>query len=137
MNQTSNVGAIMKMGKNRVVKNEGLLYGVMVVLLFIFQELAGKTGRVIADLLPYVRFDPYKAFAWVSVHHITEMLITLAVIMILSKLLKVDFGFGLGDSKKGIKYIVVYTAIFAGVTLVCHILMLINNMMPVYDFPLN
>ena len=38
MNQTSNVGAIMKMGKNRVVKNEGLLYGVM-VLLWLIQTL--------------------------------------------------------------------------------------------------
>ncbi len=30
-----------------------------------------------------------------------------------------------------------YTAIFAGVTLVSHILMYINNTLPAYDFPLN
>jgi hypothetical protein len=60
-----------------------------------------------------------------------EMLIASAAIIILSKLLKVDFGFGLGDRKTGTKYVVVYTAIFAGVTLVCHMLMLIYDMLPV------
>lgn len=61
------------------------------------------------------------------------MLFALAVMMILSRLLKVDFGFGLGDKRKGTKYVVVYTAIFAGVTLVCHIPMLIYSMLLVYD----
>ena len=128
---------IMKMERKRTKQKKILLYGIMVLLLLVFQEVLSGVGRTVADLLLYERFDPYKAFAWVSVHHITEMLITLAVIMILSKLLKVDFGFGLGDRKKGKKYVVVYTAIFAGVTLVCHLLMLIYNMLPVYDFPLN
>ena len=125
------------MESKRAGQKKILLYGIMILLLLVFQEVLGKVGRIVADLLPYERFDPYKAFAWVSVHHITEALIALAVIMILSKLLKADFGFGLGDRKKGTEFVVVYTAIFAGVTLVCHILMLINNMLPVYEFPLN
>ena len=135
--RTRGVGGIMKMARKRAAQKKILLYGIMILLLLIFQEVLGKVGRIVADLLPYERFDPYKAFGWISVHHITEMLIALAVIMIISKLLKVDFGFSLGDRKKGTKYVVVYTAIFAGVTFVCHILMLIYNMLPVYDFPLN
>jgi membrane protease YdiL (CAAX protease family) len=131
------VGGIMKMERKRADQKKTLLYGIMILLLLVFQEVLGKVGRIVADLLPHERLDPYKAFAWVSVHHITEMLIALAVIIVLSKLLKVDFGFGLGDRKKGIKYVVVYSAIFAGVTLVSHILMLLYNMLPVYDFPLN
>ncbi len=125
------------MEKKRAAQKKILLYGIMILLLLAFQKVLGKVGGIVADLLPCERFDPYKAFAWVSVHHITEMLIALAVIIILSKLLKVDFGFGLGDRKKGTKYVVVFAAIFAGVTLICHILMLIYNMLPVYDFPLN
>ncbi len=127
----------MRMERKKADQKKILLYAVMVLLLLVFQEVLGKVGKLVADLLPYERLDPYKAFAWVSVHHIAEMLIALAVIMILSKLLKVDFGFGLGDRKKGIKYVVVYTTIFAVVTLVSHILMLVNNALPVYDFPLN
>lgn len=125
------------MEKRRADQTKILLYGIAILLLLIFQEVLGKVGRIVADLLSYERVDPSKAFAWVSVHHITMMLITLVVIMVLSKLLKIDFGFSLGDKKTGTKYVVMYTAIFAGVTLVSHILMLINNMLPVYDFPLN
>jgi len=128
---------MMKMETKQADQKQILLYGIMILLLLVFQKVLGKVGGMVADLLPCERFDPYKAFTWVSVHHITEALIALAVIMILSKLLKIDFGFGLGDRKKGTKYVVVFTAIFAGVTLICHILMLIYNMLPVYDFPLN
>jgi membrane protease YdiL (CAAX protease family) len=135
--QARRVEGIMKMERKRANQKKILLYGIMILLLLVFQVVLGKVGRIVADLLPYEKFDPYKAFAWVSVHHITEMLIALTVIMILSKFLKVDFGFGLGDRKKGTKYVVVYTIIFTGVTLVCHILMLIYNMLPAYDFPLN
>jgi membrane protease YdiL (CAAX protease family) len=135
--QARGAGNIMKMERKRTKQKKILLYGIMVLLLLVFQEVLSEVGRTVADLLLYERFDPYKAFAWVSVHHITEMLITLAVIMILSKLMKVDFGFGLGARKKGTKYVVVYTAIFAGFTLVCHLLMLVYNMLPGYDFPLN
>lgn len=127
----------MKMEKKRADQKKILLYGIMILLLLILQKVLGKVGGSVADLLPCERFDPYKAFTWVFVHHITEALIALVVIMILSKLLKVDFGFGLGDRKKGIKYVVVFTGIFAGVKLICHILMLIYDMLPVYDFPLN
>ena len=125
------------MEKKRADQKKILLSGIVILLLLVFQKVLGKVGGLVADLLPCERFDPYKAFAWVSVHHITEMLIALAVIMILSKLLKVDFGFSLGDRKKGTKYVVVFTAVFAGVTLICHILMLIYNILPVYEFPLN
>ncbi|HOJ10132.1 MAG TPA: CPBP family intramembrane metalloprotease [Clostridiales bacterium] len=140
--QTHKVGAhgaggMMKMERKCTDQKKILLYGIMILLLLVFQKVLGKVGGNVADSLPCEKFDPYKAFAWVSIHHITEMLIALAVIMILSKLLKVDFGLGLGDRKKGTKYVLVYTAIFAGVTLVCHILMLIYNMLPVYNFPLN
>lgn len=135
--RASRVGGIMKIESKQTDQKKILMCGIMILLLLIFQEVLGKVGRFVADLLSCERFNPYNAFAWVSVHHIAEMLIALAVIKILSKLLKVDFGFGLGNRKKGTKYVLVYSAIFAGVTLVCHMLMLIYNILPVYDFPLN
>ncbi|MDD4493921.1 MAG: CPBP family intramembrane metalloprotease [Eubacteriales bacterium] len=137
MNQMSEANAGIEVAKIRAIKSEKMLYGVVVLLLLAFQKLIGKLGRIVADLLPYEGIDPYEAFAWVSVHHITEMLIALGVIMVLSKLLKADFGLSTGDRKKGIKYVVVYTSLFAGVTLVSHILMMLFNMLPVYDFPLS
>jgi membrane protease YdiL (CAAX protease family) len=94
-------------------------------------------GRGIADMISYEKFDPYKAYSWNSVHHITIMLLALIAIVILKKIFKLNFGFGLGDSKIGIKFVLIYTTIFAGIALVVHILMMINNSLPVYAFPLN
>jgi membrane protease YdiL (CAAX protease family) len=131
------VGGIMKMERKRTNHEKVLLYGITILLLLVFQKVLGKVGRFAADLISYDKFDPYKAFAWVSIHHIVEMLIALTLILILSKQLKVDFSFSLGDRKKGSKFVVLYFIIFAGITLVVHILMLVNNSLPVYDFPLN
>jgi membrane protease YdiL (CAAX protease family) len=130
-------GGAMKMERKLGCQKEILSYGIIILLLLVFQKVLGKVGRIVADLFPYEKFDPYKAFAWVSIHHIVEMLIALALILILSKQLKVDFGFTLGDKKTGNKFVVVYTIIFVGITLVVHILMLANNSLPVYDFPLS
>ncbi len=128
---------IKKMERKQVGREKVLLYGAVILLLLTFQEVLGKLGRGIADIFSYEKFDPCKAYAWISVHHITEMLLALVTILILSKLFNADFGFGLGDRKKGTKYVVMYTTIFAGVTLIVHILMLMNHSLPVYDFPLN
>ncbi len=117
--------------------NELLCGNITVLALFIVQVIAGKAGGFIASLMSYNEFDPYNAYAWISVHHIVEMIIALAIIAVLSKLLKIDFGFGLGDTGKGTKYLVVYAVAFTVVTLITHILMYINNQLPTYGFPLN
>ena len=114
------------------------LYGSIAVLaLFIFQEFAGKVGTFVANLISYKQFDPYDIYAQVSVHHTIQMIIALAIIVVLSKQLKIDFGFKLGDSKKGTKYLIIFTAAFTIFTLITHILMYIYNQLPTYDFPLN
>ena len=100
----------------KAYKLDGLLYGSITVLaLFIVQVLSGKAGGFVADVISYKEFDPYDAYAWISVHHIIEMLIALAIIAVLGKLLKIDFGFELGDTRKGTK-IWQYTAVFTVVT---------------------
>jgi membrane protease YdiL (CAAX protease family) len=115
-----------------------LLYGIIAVLaLFIVQVSAGKFGGSVADLFSYEKFDFYDAFAGISVHHVVQMIIALAIIVALSKLLKADFGFNLGDIKKGTYYLVVFTVAFTIITIIVHVLMLINNQLPVYDYPLN
>lgn len=124
------------MGDNQD-RRKAFLYGVSVLLLLVIQKVLGKIGGKVADLVPYGAFDPYDAYAWVSVHHIVEALIAVVLILFLSRLWKVDFGFHLGERKSGSRYVLVYTAAFAGVTLICHILMSVSKTLPVYDFPLN
>jgi membrane protease YdiL (CAAX protease family) len=56
---------------------------------------------------------------------------------VLSKLLKIDFGFGCGDTKKGMKYLAVFTVVFTIIALIIHILMYVYDQLPTYDFSLN
>ena len=107
------------------------------IALFLVQVLAGKSGWIVADLFSYDSFDPYHLFARLSVHHIVQMLIALAVIMVLSKLIKADFGFWLGDVKKGVRYFLIFTAVIAVIALIYHILMYVLGQALAYDFPLN
>lgn len=130
-------GCIMSMDKTHAGWKKVLSYIAVVLLLLIYQKVSGKAGRYVADMLSYGKLDPDNAYAWGSVRHITQMLLALAVILIISRLFKTNFNFSLGDRKKGIRFVVIYTAIFVGVTLIVHIIMMMNNSLPVYDFPLN
>lgn len=123
------------MGEFKVSK---LLYGSFaVVALFIVQVFAGKVGWAVADLLSYKRIDFYNTYARISVHHIIQMLIASAIIIVLSKQYKLDFGFKPGDNKKGMIYFKVFTAAYIIIALISHLLMYMNNQLPTYDFPLN
>lgn len=106
------------------------------IALFLVQVLAGKSGWAVADLFSYDSFDPDRLFARLSVHHIVQMLIALAVIAVISKLIKADFGFQLGDSKKGLRYFLIFTAVIAVIALLYHILVYAFGQAMVYNFPL-
>lgn len=120
------------------LKTKKLLYGCFVFFtLFVFQVFAGKIGSFTAALTSYELVDPYNIYAMVSVHHFVQMIFTLVVIVVLNKLLKVNFNFNLGDRKTGMKYLTVYTGVFILAAFILHALMYINNRLPVYEFPLN
>jgi membrane protease YdiL (CAAX protease family) len=104
--------------------------------LFLVQVFAGKFGWVVADIFSYDSLDSDHLFARLSVHHIVQMLITLAVITVLSKFIKADFGFRIGDSKKGMLYFLIFTAVIAVIALIYHILMYVLGQAQVYDFQL-
>lgn len=114
-----------------------LLCGFAFIALYLFQVLTGKSGWFVADLFSCDSFDPDHLFARLSVHHIVQMLIVLVVIAVLSKLVKINFEFRLGDSKKGMRYFLTFTAVIAGIALMYHILMYALGQIPEYDFPLN
>ncbi len=60
---------IMKFEKKQAGWKNVLLYGAIILLLFIFQEISGRVGGFIADMFSYGKFDPYNAYAGNSVHH--------------------------------------------------------------------
>jgi len=107
------------------------------LLLFLAQRILGEAGYFFADMIPYQKIDPYNCFARISIHHATQMLIGIIAIMILSKLLKIDFYFRLGDISKGMKYLTLFTASFVIISVAVHIFMAVCNQLPVYNFPLD
>ena len=119
-------------------EHTGILYGMIVfILLFLVQAISGKVGYFFADMIPYQKIDPYNCFARISIHHAMQIIIAVKAVITLGKLLKIDFYFKLGDINKGLKYLSVFTASFAVISVVVHILMLAHNQLPVYNFPLD
>jgi len=115
-----------------------VLLGIFVfVLVLLMQILLGKAGHLIAALIPYQPIDPFGSFAEISIHHAVQLLIALLIILVLSKMLNLDFYFRLGDKKKGLKYLSIFTAAFAVISVAQHTFMTLNNQLPVYAFPLD
>lgn len=121
----------------RVEINKTLSGIIVFVSLFILQVLLGKAGHFVANITPHQQIDPYGSFAGISIHHIGQMIIALIVILVLSKQLKTNFYFQLGDMKKGMKYLALFTAAFAIISLALHVFMYVNNQLPSYSFPLD
>ena len=104
--------------------------------LLIVQTSLGRTGRAVADRFSYQGFDPLNLYAWVSVHHVVQMVLGLVLIAVLSKALRLDFCFGLGDTRRGTRYVVVFTGALAVVAVVLHTAMYFSNQLPKNDTPL-
>ncbi len=120
------------------LKHNRILCAIIVfVLLLVVQILLGKAGHFLTNIVSFQQIDPYDVFAGISIHHAIQMIIALIIIVMLSKLLKIDFYFKLGDVSKGTKYFALFTTAIALISVALHILMYINNQLPVYDFPLD
>ena len=108
-----------------------------IALLLIFQQFASKVGNLIANCFDYRAIDEYGIFAYVSVHHIVQMLIALLAIIILNKKYKIDFGFSLGNKKLGMKYLLIFTVAVLIFTIISYGIRYFSNQIIHYDYPLN
>lgn len=126
------------MEEKKTIGIKKLLYGGLAfITLYLIQVLASKSGWAFADLFKYDSIDPDHLFARLSVHHLIQMLIAIAVIVALKKFILADFGFHLGEKKVGMRYFLVFTAAIAGIALIYHILMYVTGQPPSYAFPLS
>ena len=110
---------------------------VAITLLLIFQQFASKVGNLIANCFNYKAIDEYNIFAYISVHHIVQMLIALLAIIILNKKYKIDFGFSLGNKKLGMKYLLIFTVAVLIFTIISYGIRYFSNQIIHYDYPLN
>jgi membrane protease YdiL (CAAX protease family) len=119
-------------------KRYGTLFGIAVFfLLFLLQVLSGMAGSFVADRIPFEKIDPYDSFARISIHHAVITAISVIVIVLMRKRLKIDFYIQLGDKEKGKRYLGIFLLAFALISVAVHIFMRIFDRLPVYSFPLD
>jgi len=113
------------------------LIPIVILLLWIFQEIASRTGGFIANLFSYDRIDKYDIFAWISVHHVVQAIIALVLIAICVKVKCLDFGFGLGNVKEGLRHTLIFTIFVFIYAVATAIIGHIFGLTPAINFPLN
>ena len=94
---------------------------IIILLLLLFQQLAPATGRFVASIFTFATIDEYGVFAWISVHHIVQMLLAIIAIVIITKTLKLDFGFIFGDRKTGVEFVINFTIVALVFALIWHL----------------
>jgi len=109
----------------------------VIASLLIFQQFASKVGNLIANSLDYGVVDEHGIFAYISVHHLVQMLIALLVIIIYNRIYEIDFGFSAGDRRLGMKYLLVFSAAVFGFTVVTCVIRYFGNQTVQYGYPLN
>lgn len=127
----------MSMVKIERIKTNKILSGFLaLIVLFVVQVFAGKSGWAVAELFSYDKANPNYIYTGLSVHHLIQMLIALAIINIINAVIRVDFGFHLGDRKAGMRWLLIFTGAIAGIALGYHILMEIIGQPITYNYPL-
>jgi len=108
-----------------------------VLLLLLFLQFAPAAGRFVANRFTFDAIDAYGLFAWASVHHVVQMLLAIIAIVIIAKVLKLDFGFGLGDKKAGMGFVLDITKAALVFALIWHLGAQILGNFRTPDHPLN
>ncbi|MBW6465864.1 MAG: CPBP family intramembrane metalloprotease [Brevefilum sp.] len=96
-----------------------------------------RLAGLAADQFDYSAVDPDGAFAWISVHHIVQALIFLALMLAISKLGGVQFGFGWGDRQVGWFYVRLFGLIFTGYVVVSLLITILSGSFQGFQYPLN
>lgn len=112
---------------------QGLWVVFLTVLLLGVPRLAGA----FANLFDYSAIDPDGAFMWISVRHLTQGVMVLILMLIISKVSAIRFGFGWGDREVGWFYLRLFALIFIGYVVVQRlIILLLTGALPVFWHPL-
>lgn len=93
---------------NKVAKSVLWVF-LLTVLLLGIPRLAG----LIANSFDYRAIDPDGAYAWLSVHHIGQALIFMALILVVNRFKPLNYGLGWGNTKVGQRYVLRFSLFFS------------------------
>lgn len=102
------------------------------ILLLAVPRLAG----VIASLFDYQLVDPDGAYAWISVHHVVQALVFLAIMAVIVKMRPIKFGFERGDTALARQVLPRFFLFFAIYTAGSYTSIVLSNAFEPFPYPL-
>lgn len=108
-------------------------------VLFLTGLLLGvpRLAGTFASLFDYSAIDPDGAFAWFSVRHIAQAVVFLMLMLVITRVSDIRFGFGWGDRKEGLLYLRLFVLIYIGYVVVHRLIVLVlTGSLPVFWHPL-
>lgn len=118
-----------EMGK---MLKQGIWVLLMAVLLLGAPRLAGR----FASLFDYSSVDPDGAFGWITIHHIFQALFFLIIMIVITKMFAIKFGFGWGDKRAGLFYVGLLAMISATYIIVALFIIFFVGSFQVFPYPL-
>jgi membrane protease YdiL (CAAX protease family) len=92
----------------------------------------------IADRIPHPGIDPDGSFWWISVHHVAQALLFVPFFLLAKKLFpQVEFHLGIGDVKKGFRYVWIFTLFFLVYTLIGYGITFAAGAFQPFRYPIN
>ena len=107
-----------------------------VLLLAVFLLGVPRLAGLAADQFDYAALDPDGAFMWLTVHHIVQMLVFLLLMIFITRLTGIQFGFGWGDRQAGWVYVRTFILIFTGYTVVLMLITIFTGGFQPFPYPL-
>lgn len=105
----------------------------MAVLLLGVPRLAG----LFASLFHYSSVDPDGAFGWISLHHIFQGLFFLMLMILITKMSNIKFGFGWGNRRVGLFYVRLFAIISGAYALVSLMIIFTTGSFQVFPYSLS
>lgn len=110
------------------------IYAILLAFILLF---APRIGRWVANLFDFDQIDPDGAFMWISVRHITQTLVILILIVVITKISKIQFNLGMGDKKIGFSYLKKFMIYFTIYTVIVFAVTVISGGFQSFIHPLN
>lgn len=115
---------------------KNLLNALWIIFLGLLLLGIPKLSGAVASLFNYQSIDPDGSYAWISVHHLVQALIFLAIMVVIGRNKQYNFGFGWGDQEKGRKYVLLFCLFFTIYTTGAFVVIFITNSFQPFQFPM-
>lgn len=116
------------------VKHIMLRVAALAAIAFSLLAVPLLAGRI-ASLFSYP-FDPWRAFSWISVHHVAQALLFVPIAWIVSRFVKIDWRLGKGDVRKGLRYVSKFVVVFLIYTAIGFAFALLTDTFAPFAYPL-